>query len=120
MQANRELTVRIRAVQRGEPTDLWALRVQAELRAQGERVGKQRIARLMREMGLQTKGRRRFKTTTQRDDTPTCAERAGGRFHGQAAQREVAVGHHLHRDTRAGCIWQAFRTYFRGVLWAGR
>lgn len=66
VQANRELTVRIRAVHEASRQTYGALRVQAELRAQGERVGKQRIARLMREMGLQTKGRRRFKTTTQR------------------------------------------------------
>ena len=44
------------------------LRVHAELRAQGERVGKQRVARLMAQMGLQTKGRRRFRTTTQRNE----------------------------------------------------
>ena len=44
------------------------LRVHAEMRAHGERVGKHRIARLMRQMGLQTRGRRRFRaTTTQRD-----------------------------------------------------
>ena len=69
VQANRELTVRIRAVHEASRQTYGALRVQAELRAQGEQVGKQRIARLMREMGLQTKGRRRFKTTTQRDET---------------------------------------------------
>lgn len=41
----------------------------AELRAQGEQVGKHRIARLMVQMGLHTKGTRRFKVTTQRDDS---------------------------------------------------
>jgi len=45
-----------------------SLRVHAELCANGERVGKHRVARLMRQMGLQTKGRRRFRVTTQRDD----------------------------------------------------
>ncbi len=68
-QANRGLSARIRAVHEASRQTYGTLRVQAELRAQGERVGKQRITRLMRQMGLQTKGRRRFKTTTQRDAT---------------------------------------------------
>ncbi|MDL1900315.1 IS3 family transposase [Anaerolineae bacterium CFX9] len=36
--------------------------------AQGEPIGKHRVARLMAQMGLVTKGRRRFKVTTQRDE----------------------------------------------------
>lgn len=68
-QANQELSVRIRAIHEASRQTYGVLRVQAELRAQGERVGKQRIARLMRETGLLTKGRRRFKTTTRRDET---------------------------------------------------
>jgi hypothetical protein len=43
-------------------------RVHAELQAQDERVSKQRVARLMAQMGSQTKGRRRFKVTTQRNE----------------------------------------------------
>src|SRR5262249_12545519 len=39
-------------------------RVHAELRARGRRVGAKRVARLMREKGLQSKRRRRFKATT--------------------------------------------------------
>lgn len=68
-QANQALTSRIQAVHEASRQTYGSLRVQAELRAQGEQVGKHRIARLMREMGLQTKGRRRFKTTTRRDET---------------------------------------------------
>jgi putative transposase len=44
------------------------LQVHAELCANGECVGKYRVARLMRQMGLQTKGRQRFRVTPQRDD----------------------------------------------------
>ncbi|MBK9125338.1 MAG: IS3 family transposase [Chloroflexi bacterium] len=68
-QANHGLSARIRAVHEASRQTYGTLRVQAELRAHGERAGKHRIARLMRQMGLQTKGRRRFKTTTQRDAT---------------------------------------------------
>jgi transposase InsO family protein len=44
------------------------LRVHAQLQAQGERVGQHRVARLMAQMGLVTKGRRRFRAATQRDE----------------------------------------------------
>jgi transposase InsO family protein len=66
-QANAALSVRIRQVHERSRQTYGYLRVHAELRANGERVGKHRIARLMRQMGLQTKGRRRFRATTQRD-----------------------------------------------------
>jgi transposase InsO family protein len=68
-QANEALAGRIRAVHESSRQTYGYLRVHAELRAQGERVGKHRIARLMAQLGLQTKGRRRFKVTTQRDDS---------------------------------------------------
>ncbi len=43
-------------------------RVHAELKAQGERVGKKRVARLMRVAGLRGVSRRRYPRTTTRDD----------------------------------------------------
>jgi putative transposase len=67
-QANVALAERIRAVHVRSRQTYGYLRVHAELRACGERVGKHRVARLMRQLGLQTKGRRRFRGTTQRDD----------------------------------------------------
>lgn len=67
-QANEALAGRIRAVHETSRQTYGYLRVHAELRAQGERVGKHRVARLMAQMGLLTKGRRRFKTTTHRED----------------------------------------------------
>lgn len=67
-QANEALAARIRAVHEASRRTYGYLRVHAELRAQGERVGKHRVARLMAQMGLVTKGKRRFKATTQRDE----------------------------------------------------
>jgi transposase InsO family protein len=67
--ANAALAGRIRAVHEASRQTYGYLRVHAELRAQGEQVGKHRVARLMAQMGLVTKGRRRFKGTTRRDDT---------------------------------------------------
>ena len=43
-------------------------RIHAELRAAGERVSRKRVARLMRDLGIQGVTRRRFKTTTTRKD----------------------------------------------------
>jgi putative transposase len=67
-QANEALAARIRAVHEGSRQTYGYLRIHAELRAAGERVGKHRIARLMAQMNLKTKGQRRFKGTTQRDN----------------------------------------------------
>lgn len=67
--ANEALAGRIRAVHETSRQTYGYLRVHAELRAQGERVGKHRVARLMAQLGLVTKGRRRFKGTTQRDSS---------------------------------------------------
>jgi putative transposase len=67
-QANAALSERIRQVHERSRQTYGYLRVHAELRVQGERVGKQRVARLMAQMNLVTKGQRRFKTTTQRDE----------------------------------------------------
>jgi putative transposase len=51
-----------------------APRIHAELQAQGERVGRKRIARLMRQAGLQGVSRRgRRRATTQRDELAAAA-----------------------------------------------
>jgi putative transposase len=80
-QANAALASRIRAVHEASRRTYGYLRVHAELRAAGERVGKHRIARLMAQLGLQTKGRRRFKGTTRRVETHRRApNRLAGNF----------------------------------------
>jgi putative transposase len=65
--ANAALTARIRAVHERSRQTYGYLRIQAELRAAGERVGKHRVARLMRASGLRPRQQRRFRVTTQPD-----------------------------------------------------
>lgn len=68
-EANAQLSAHIRAIHQHSRQTYGYLRVHAELRASGAVVGKHRVARLMRQMGLQTKGRRCWRTTTQADET---------------------------------------------------
>ncbi len=67
-----------------------ALRVHAELRREGRRHSRRRVARLMREMGLAARrGRRRApRTTDSRHDLPIAPNLLGRRF---AAERPDAV-----------------------------
>lgn len=64
-QTNSVLRERIAAIHARSRQTYGYLRVHAELRAAGERVGKHRVARLMVQMGLRAKGHRRFRVTTQ-------------------------------------------------------
>lgn len=67
-QANERLAEPISALHAASRQTYGYLRIRAELRAHGEPVGKHRVARLMTQLGLVTKGRRRFKGTTRRDE----------------------------------------------------
>ena len=62
--ADERLRVHVRAVHRKSRGRYGAPRVHEELKAQGERVAKKRVARLMREDGLVGRRRRKFVRTT--------------------------------------------------------
>ncbi len=64
-QTDRRLLAAIRAVHQSSRGTYGSPRVHAELREQGHGVGRHRVARLMREDGLQARKRRRFRKTTQ-------------------------------------------------------
>ena len=67
-------------------------RVHAELRAKGERWGKHRIARIMREEGLRARSARRFQwIATKRDELPSAPNLLERRF-SAAAPNRVWVG----------------------------
>ena len=66
-QSNEELLALIRAVHERSRGTYGAPRIHAELVASGTRVGRHRVARLMRAAGLQGASRRRWALTTMRD-----------------------------------------------------
>ncbi len=66
-QADGELSMQIAALQRRAHATYGMPRVPAELQAQGLRVGRKRVARLMSTAGLYGVSRRRWVTTTVRD-----------------------------------------------------
>jgi transposase InsO family protein len=60
-------------------------RVHAELVARGERVGKKRVARLMRQQGLKARVRRRYRSTTMSEhDQPVAPNLLARRFDAEA------------------------------------
>jgi transposase InsO family protein len=62
--ADRDLAGEIRVAHEASHGRYGSPRVHAELRAHGRRVGRKRVARLMRGMGLSARRRRRFRRTT--------------------------------------------------------
>lgn len=72
-QANAALGQRIRDIHAKSRQTYGYPRIHAELQATGEQVGKHRIARLMSQMGLKTRGQRRFRVTTQANQRRTPA-----------------------------------------------
>ena len=76
------LTVHVRAAyQENQGAYGWP-RVWRHLKAQGVRVGKQRVQRLMQEQGLRARGRKRFRVTTtdSRHDLPIAPNRLDRQF----------------------------------------
>ena len=83
-------------------------RVWRQLRAQGVRVGKQRVQRLMQEQGLRARGRRRFRVTTtdSRHDLPIAPNRLDRQFLVKAPN-QVWVGDITYIGTEEGWLYLA-------------
>lgn len=95
------MTERIRAAHAASKGIYGAPRIHAELAAQGVRIGKKRVARLMRAAGLAGVSRRRGVITTRRD---------GGRQAPDLVDRNFSVD-------RPNSLWVADITYV--PTWAG-
>ncbi len=95
------LIERIRAIHTACKGTYGAPRIHAELKANGVRVGKKRVARLMRQAGVAGVSRRRFVTTTVRD---------GARQAPDLVERDFTA-------ERPNMLWVADITYI--PTWAG-
>jgi putative transposase len=83
--ANRLLRPIIRAEHLASRGTYGSPRLQVALRARGHRVGRNRLARLMREDGLQARRRRRFRVTTNSNHhRPVAPNRLDRRFYADA------------------------------------
>ena len=103
------LTERIRAAHAASKGTYGAPRIHAELAAQGVRIGKKRVARLMRAAGLAGVSRRRGVVTTRRD---------GGRQAPDLVDRNFSVDRPLNATVvPRSALWVADITYV--PTWAG-
>ncbi len=86
--ADEQLGVEIAAVHARSRRTYGSPRVFASLRAQGQRVGKKRVERLMRQRGLRGERKRPFRTTTDsRHDDPIAPNRLARDFTATAPNR---------------------------------
>ena len=85
---DRALAIDIRASHEASHGRYGSPRVHAELRSQGRRIGRKRVARLMRGMGLAARRRRRFRRTTDSSHAfPVAPNLLGRDFHAPAPDR---------------------------------
>ena len=105
--ADRKLAVHIRAVHRESRGTYGSPRVHAALRAQGLRVGRRRVARLMKAAGLEGLPRKRFKTTTVSDSSLPVAPDLLGRDFDSKAPNQVWVADITYVRTARGWLYLA-------------
>lgn len=104
---NDRLLQLIRDVFAGSRETYGSPRVHAQLRGQGERCGKHRVARLMRRQGLIAKQRRRYRATTDsRHDLPVAPNRLDRDF-GQGPLNRVWVSDITYVPTAQGWLYVA-------------
>ena len=102
-----ELSERIAEIHRRSRATYGAPRIHAELKAQGTRVGRKRVARLMREAGLHGASRRKWVTTTVRDRNARPAPDLVNRNFTAAAPNRLWVADITYIPTWAGFLYLA-------------
>lgn len=108
--ADEQLAEQIRQVHRKSRGTYGSPRVQEELKAQGQRHGRKRIARIMRKRGIRAKTRRRFRRTTDsRHPHPVAPNTLDRQFSVDqiAAPDRVWVGDITYLATREGWLYLA-------------
>jgi hypothetical protein len=75
-QENHSLVEQIRVLHQRSRQTYGSPRIHADLQEKGQKVSRKRVARLMREAGIQARRKQGYKNTTQRDSShktaPTC------------------------------------------------
>jgi transposase InsO family protein len=105
--ADRALAAEIRAVHEGSRGRYGSPRVHAALRAHGRRVGRKRVARLMRGMGLSARRKRRFRRTTDSAHALPVAPNLLGRDFTAAAPDRVWLADLTYIWTAEGWLYLA-------------
>jgi transposase InsO family protein len=108
--ADEQLAADIRVVHETSRGTYGSPRVQEELKAQGQRHGRKRIARIMRRQGIRAKTVRRFRRTTDSNHAHPIAPNTLARQFAVAqvaAPNRVWVGDITYLSTRAGWLYLA-------------
>jgi putative transposase len=105
--ADVELSAEIEAIHRASRGTYGAPRIHAELTAHGTRVGRKRVARLMRGAGLQGVSRRKQFRTTVRDETARPAPDLVDRQFEVAGPNQLWVADITYVPTWAGFLYLA-------------
>jgi putative transposase len=104
---NTRLVAEIRGIHRTSRSRYGSPRVHAELADRGRRVGKKRVARIMRENGLKARPRRRFRLTTDSAHTLPVAPNLLERNFTASAPNQVWVGDITYIWTLEGWMYLA-------------
>jgi putative transposase len=105
--ADVELTAQIQAIHRESRGTYGAPRVHAELAAQGQRLGRKRVARLMRSAGVRGVSRRKQFVTTRRDEAARPAADLVQRQFAVAGPNRLWVADITYIATAAGFLFLA-------------
>jgi putative transposase len=106
-QSDTQLAALIAEVHEQSRGTYGALRVQADLAELGQQVGRRRIARLMRALGLESRRKRRFKATTDSNHTQPVADNVLDRQFAVSAPDRAWVGDITYVPTREGWLYLA-------------
>jgi putative transposase len=107
--ADELLAVKIAAVHKQSRRTYGSPRIHVELGESGTRVGRKRVARLMRENGIQARRKRRFRRTTDSKHSNPIAPNVLDRQFGATSPNEVWV-------TDVTCIWTGEGWLFLAAL----
>jgi transposase InsO family protein len=116
---DRALIEKIQAVHNESRRTYGSPRVHASLKAAGYRIGRKRVARLMRENDIRAKAKRKFKVTTDsRHDHPVAPNLLDRQFTVEAPNTVWLAD--ISYTARAGCTWPSCSTSSPARWLAGR